>query len=110
MGIGDLVKGKVGDKALKMLEDILGDIDLFDQLAEMLKTVVPLKLEITVKGKKALELRAMTKEGALFIKVTRIKEEKPEAVEATEEEHTEPAEKPLEGLENAEVEEAETEA
>lgn len=96
--VKDKAKGVVGDKVLGMLEDILGDIDLFDQLAEMLKTVIPLKAEITVKGKKALEIKAMTKEGSLYLKVTRIKEEKPET-----------AEKPLEETEIEEIE-AETEA
>jgi len=106
MDIKKKVTGVLGEKALDMLEKMIGDIDLFDQLGEMLKTVVPLKAEITVKGKKALEVRAMIKEDSLFLKVTRIKEEKP--AETTKEETPEElAEKSLEELENVEATEAE---
>jgi len=71
-----------------MVEDMLGSIDAFDQLAEMLKTITPLKAEITVKGKKAVEVRALVKNGQLWVGFKRVKEKpaKPEPEEPVEEE------------------------
>jgi len=106
MGIGDKVREKVGEKALEMLEDMIKDIDLFDQLAEMLKTVVPLKVEFTVKGNKKLEVNVHgVKNGKLWVSVQRIRKEKPEKPEIAQTE--EPADRPLEELEDVEKPEAE---
>ena len=63
------------DKVFAMIEDM----DAFDQIAELLKTVVPLKAEITVKGKKAVEVRAVIKNGQLWLGFKRIREKPAEA-------------------------------
>ena len=86
------VKEKLGKKAFDMLEDMLEKVNLFDQLAEMIKTVIPLKFEVTVKGKKSLEVNVHgVKKGQLWISIKRIREEKPEPTEEpkTEEEKEE---------------------
>ena len=76
--VGEKVKGKVGDKVLGMLEDMLEDIDIIDQLAEMVKTSLPLKAEFTVKGNKKLEINVHgIKDGKLWISVQKIHKEKP---------------------------------
>ena len=90
------MKGKVGDKLLEKVFDMIENIDLFDQLADMIKTVVPLKADITVKGKKAVEFRIHGfKNGELWMSVKRIREEPKQ-----------PTEEEKEGVE-AEVEETE---
>lgn len=76
--VKDKVKGKVGDKVLDMLEGILDDIDIIDQLADMVKSSLPLKAEFTVKGNKKLEINVLgIKEGKLWISVQKIHKEKP---------------------------------
>ena len=75
------MKKKLGDKVIDKVFEMIEGIDLFDQLAEMAKTIMPLKAIIEVKGKESLEVKAMIKEGSLFVKVSRVrepeKEEKP---------------------------------
>jgi len=90
-GIGEKLKKKAGAGLLDMVEDMLGSIDAFDQLAEMLKTITPLKAEVSVKGKKAVEVRALVKNGQLWVGFKRVKEKpaKPEPEEPTTEETTE---------------------
>jgi len=78
------VTGKATEGIFNMLEDMLGSIDAFDQIAALLKTVVPLKAEITVKGKKAVEVRALIKNGELWVGFRRLKQAKADE-EATEE-------------------------
>jgi len=77
--------GAVGGGVLDLLGEVLGSIDAFDQLAELLKTVVPMKAEITVKGKKAVEVRAYIKDGVFWIGFKRIKEKPVEPVKEEEE-------------------------
>ena len=88
-GLGGKVKGRVGKGFLDMVEGMLKDIDAFDQLAELVKTVVPLKAEVTVKGKKTLEVKALIKNGQLWIGIRRLKEpakpSEPEQKETSEE-------------------------
>lgn len=79
------VKGKAEQGVLGFLEEVLGSIDAFDQIAGLLKTIVPLKAEITVKGKKALEVRALIKNGELWVGFRRIKKPDEEATGETEE-------------------------
>lgn len=70
----DKIKQRGKDVLLDKVFDMLENIDLFDQLADMLKTVVPLKADITVKGKKALEITFHgIKDGQLWISVKRIR-------------------------------------
>ena len=70
--------GKVGEKLIEKVFDMIENIDLVDQLVEMVKTVIPCKLEVTVKGKKSLEVNVHgVKQGQLWISIRRIKEEKP---------------------------------
>ena len=86
------VKKKAGDALIDKIFDALENIDLFDQLADMIKTVVPLKAEITVKGKKALEIKLHgVKQGQLWISIKRVRKEKPveKPEEPTETEETE---------------------
>jgi len=64
---GEKFKGKATEGIFDILEGVLGSIDAFDQIAALLKTVVPLKAEITVKGKKAVEIRALIKDGELWV-------------------------------------------
>jgi len=63
---------------LGMLEEVLGSIDAFDQVAAILKTIVPLKAEITVKGKKAVEVRALIRNGEFWVGFKRTKKAEPE--------------------------------
>jgi len=65
--VGKKLKGKAGEGFLGMVEDLLGSIDAFDQVAGLVKTVVPMKAEITVKGKKSVEIRALIKDGELWV-------------------------------------------
>jgi len=81
------VTGKATEGIFDILENVLGSIDAFDQIAGLLKTIVPLKAEITVKGKKAVEVRALIKNGELWIGFRRLKKAEPDE-EATEEEET----------------------
>jgi len=83
--MGQKVKGKATEGLFDMLEGVLGSIDAFDQIAGLLKTIVPLKAEITVKGKKALEVRALIRNGELWVGFRRIKQPDEEATEETEE-------------------------
>ena len=89
-GLVEKGKKKTVDAVLEKVFDMIEGIDLFDQVAEMVKTVIPCKLEITVKGKKSLEVNVHgIKQGQLWISIRRIREEKPEPAEpeeATEEE------------------------
>jgi len=76
------IKKGLSNKLMDKVFDIIEKIDLFDQLAEMIKTVIPCKLEITVKGKKSLEVSVHgVKQGQLWISIKRIREEKPEPAE-----------------------------
>ena len=87
MGIFEKAKEKVGDKIIDKVFDMLENIDLLDQLAEGIKTIIPCKLEITVKGKKALEVNIHgVKQGQLWISVKRVRKEKPIEVPAEAEE------------------------
>lgn len=70
---GEKIKGKAEQGFLGMVEDLLGSIDAFDQIAALLKTVVPLKAEITVKGKKTVEVRALIRNGELWVGFRRIR-------------------------------------
>ena len=71
------IKEKGKEAILDKVFDMLENIDVFDQLAEMIKSVVPLKAEITVKGNKALEVNVHgVKEGQLWISIKRIREPK----------------------------------
>jgi len=88
---GGKITSKAGEKALDFLVDALENIDILDQLADMVKGIVPCKMEISVKKKKSLEVNILgVKEGKLWITVQRFKEKKPvepeEVEEATEEE------------------------
>lgn len=91
--LGSRAKEEVTGGIFDMIEKALGGIDAFDQLAEMLKTITPLKAEVTVKGKKAVEVRALVKNGQLWVGFKRVKEKPAEpeepATEETEEEETE---------------------
>jgi len=83
---GEKIKQKGAEGLLDMLEDVLGSIDAFDQVATLLKTIVPLKAEITVKGKKAVEIRALIKNGELWVGFRLLKAKvDEEATEETEE-------------------------
>ena len=88
-GLGQKVKEKAGSGMLGVIEKMLEDIDAFDQLAELVKSVVPLKAEVTVKGKKTLEVKALIKNDQLWIGIRRLKEppkpSEPEEKETTEE-------------------------
>ena len=78
--------GKVGEKLLDKVFDIIENIDVFDQLAEMIKTVVPCKLEVTVKGKKSLEVNVHgVKQGQLWISIRRVKPVKVDSLKIMEE-------------------------
>ena len=77
--VREKVEDKVKGGVLDMIEKLVGDIDAFDQIAELLKTVVPLKAEVTVKGKKAVEVKAIIKSGQLWIGFKRIREKPAEA-------------------------------
>ena len=78
MGILEKAKGKMTDKVIDKVFAMLENIDLLDQLAEGIKTIVPCKLEITVKGKKSLEVNVHgVKQGQLWISVKRIRKQKP---------------------------------
>ena len=79
----DKVTGKATEGIFDMLENVLGSIDAFDQIAALLKTIVPLKAEITVKDKKTVEIRALIKNGELWVGFRRLKQAKPDE-EATE--------------------------
>lgn len=83
-GVVGKVKDKVGEGVFSMLEKVLGDIDAFDQIAELVKSVVPLKAEITVKGKKAVEVQAMVKNGVLWVGFKKAKEKPAEKLETNE--------------------------
>lgn len=85
--VGEKIKKKGTEGVFSMLEDVLGSIDAFDQIAGLLKTVVPLKAEITVKGKKAVEVRALIRNGELWVGFRRLKQAKvgEEATEETQE-------------------------
>ena len=72
---GEKLKGKAGEGFLGMVEDILGSIDAFDQVAALLKTIVPLKAEITVKGKKTVEVRALIRNGELWVGFRRLQKD-----------------------------------
>jgi len=74
----DSIKQKGADSFLDVVGELLGSIDAFDQIAELLKTVVPMKAEITVKGKKAVEIRALIKNGELWVGFRRLKKAEPE--------------------------------
>ena len=77
-------KKKAGEALIDKVFDMIENIDLFDQLADMIKSVVPLKAEITVKGSKALEVNVHgVKEGQLWISVKRIRKEETEEAEET---------------------------
>jgi len=85
------LKKKAGDKVLDKIFDMIENIDIIDQLAEMVKSSVPLKAEFTVKGNKKLEVNVLgVKKGKLWISVQKIHKEKP-------------AEKPLEVEETEET-------
>ena len=80
------IKKGLSNKLVDKVFDMIEKIDLFDQLAEMIKTVIPCKLEVTVKGKKSLEVNVHgVKQGQLWISIKRIREEKPEPAEEAEE-------------------------
>lgn len=81
---GEKLKKKGTDSFLDVVGELLGSIDAFDQIAELLKTVVPMKAEITVKGKKAVEIRALIKNGELWVGFRRLKKPDEEATEETE--------------------------
>jgi len=85
------VTGKATEGIFDILEGVLGSIDAFDQIAGLLKTIVPLKAEITVKGKKAVEVRALIRNGELWVGFRRLKQAKvdEEATGAVEEVDTE---------------------
>lgn len=85
--VGEKIKKKGTEGVFSMLEDVLGSIDAFDQIAGLLKTIVPLKAEITVKGKKAVEVRALIRNGELWVGFRRLKQAKvgEEATEETQE-------------------------
>ena len=87
--LGQKVKKKAGAGMLDVIEGLLKDIDAFDQLAELVKSVVPLKAEVTVKGKKTLEVKALIKKDQLWIGIRRLKEpakpSEPEEKETSEE-------------------------
>ena len=88
------LKKKAGDKLLDKVFEMIENIDIIDQLAEMVKSSLPLKAEFTIKGNKKLEINVLgVKKGKLWISVQRI--------------HKKPAEKPLSLEEPAEVEETE---
>ncbi len=89
--VGEKIKKKGTEGIFDMLEEVLGSIDAFDQIAGLLKTVVPMKAEITVKGKKAVEVRALIRNGELWVGFRRIKKAEPdeEATEKVEEVDTE---------------------
>ena len=82
--VGEKIKKKGTEGIFSMLEDVLGSIDAFDQIAGLLKTIVPLKAEITVKGKKTVEVRALIRNGELWVGFRRLKQAEPDE-EATEE-------------------------
>ena len=89
---GKKIKGKAGEGFLGLVEDLLGSIDAFDQIAGLLKTIVPLKAEITVKGKKAVEIMAnFNNKGEFWVGFRRLKKAEPdeEATEETEENEVE---------------------
>lgn len=94
MGIGEKVKGAVANKALDKIFEMIENIDIIDQLAEMIKMSVPLKAEFTIKGNKKLEVNILgVKEGKLWISVQKIHKEKPaEKSEVEETESTSPIE------------------
>lgn len=95
MSVFQKAKDKVGEKLFDKVLDMIEKIDMLDQLAEMVKTIVPCKLEATVKGKKTLEINLHgIKNGQLWISVKRIREDKP-------------AEKPAESMTNDENNEPE---
>lgn len=76
--VGEKIKGKTTEGIFGMLEEVLGSIDAFDQIAGLLKTIVPLRAEITVKGKKAVEVRALIRNGELWVGFRRLKQVKPD--------------------------------
>ncbi len=77
------IKKKGTDSFLDIIGEVLGGIDAFDQIAELIKTVVPMKAEITVKGVKAVEVRALIKNGELWVGFRRLKKPDEEATEET---------------------------
>jgi len=83
--MGKKLKNKGTEGLLDMLGDVLGSIDAFDQVAALLKTIVPLKAEITVKGKKAVEVRALIRNGELWVGFRRLKQADEEATGDVEE-------------------------
>lgn len=72
------IKKKGTDSFLDVVGELLGSIDAFDQIAELLKTVVPMKATIEVKGKKAVEIRGLIKNGELWVGFKRTKKAEPE--------------------------------
>lgn len=71
--IGEKAKGSVGSGIFDVLESVLGSIDAFDQIGELLKTVVPLKATVEVKGKPTLEVMAnFNKSGELWVGFRRV--------------------------------------
>jgi len=71
---GEKIRKKGTEGIFDFLEEALGSIDAFDQVATLLKTVVPMKAEITVKGKKTVEIRALIKNGELWVGFRRSKQ------------------------------------
>lgn len=85
--VKNTVAGKAKEKIFDSILGMLENIDVFDQLTEMVKASVPAKVEITVKGKKALEVNFKgIKDGQLWISVKRIREQKPAEPETEEDE------------------------
>jgi hypothetical protein len=72
-GVRDKVQGKAAEGFMGMIEDMMANIDLFDQVADMVKTILPCKAEVTVKGKKSMEVTAMVKSGVLWVGFKRLK-------------------------------------
>ncbi|MBA7683928.1 hypothetical protein ES703_92316 [subsurface metagenome] len=81
--VGEKIKKKGTDSFLDVVGELLGSIDAFDQIAELIKTVVPMKAEITVKGVKAVEIRALIRNGELWVGFRQLKKPDEEAKEET---------------------------